>query len=381
MRRFPLRLLALLAPLPVAAQASFETGGGAARLDQLPAGTVAIFAGRLDDRAGPLHLRLSSATADYRGLGGTTSVDATIRVPFAIGSWDFEAGPVGSVGQGIEEELARLYGGALEIERSVGPVRLSMEWLEGWANIGQQRAGWGRRTLGGEYHIGPVALHGSVLTTMVRDSMLRKNVFFDPRNPRLDTLYEQRVRNVQDAMLRVGWKAGRVSLDAVVGRRSGAGLATSGWWQATAAVQVISNVAVVINSGRAPADLLLGLRGGERTTLGLRFMSADRPAATRGSRHLVTGVELVPVGNQQYRIVITLPGVVHNVRFSSDLTGWKTLPMQQTDDGRWQLSLVVPPGAWRVNIRVNNGPWTVPPNIRTIDDGFGGTTGLVVVDH
>jgi hypothetical protein len=374
-------LLALMAPLPLAAQASFETGGGAARLDQLPAGAVTVFGGRLDDWAGPLRINLASSTADYRGLGGTASVDATVRYPFALGAWRFDAGPVGSIGQGIDEELSRLYGGAMAVERNAGPVLLSAEWQEGRADIGMQKAGWGRRQLGGEYHVGPFYLKGTWLTTLVRDSVLRKNVFFDPRNPRLDTLYEQRVQDVRDAMLHVGWTAGHVTLDALLGRRSGAGLATRGWWQASAAIQVFSSIAVVVNSGRAPADLLLGLRGGERTTLGLRFASPERLSMRRRPRNILAGVELVPLGERLYRIVITLPGVVHNVRLSSDLTGWKAVPMQETDDGRWQLQLLVPPGAYRLNIRIDNGPWTVPPNIRTIDDGFGGTVGLLVLDH
>jgi hypothetical protein len=377
-----LGLLALAAPISLTAQASFETGGGAARLDQLPAGAVTVFGGRLDDFAGPLHMNLASTTADYRGLGGTASVDASVRYPFDYGAWRFELGPVGSVGQGIDEELSRLFGGALAVQRDLGPVTVTGEWQEGRASIGMQRAGWGRRQLAGEMRFGPFLLKASWLATLVRDSVLRKNVFFDPRNPRVDTLYEQRIQDVQDGLLQVGWGEGRWMLDARVGRRSGAGLATRGWWQASASVRIFSSVAVVVNSGRAPADLLLGLRGGQRTTLGLRFGSADRPFLKhRASRDILAGIEMIPIADRGYRMVITLPGVVRNVRLSSDLTGWKTIPLEETDDGRWKVELEAPPGVYRLNIRIDNGPWTVPPGVRVIDDGFGGTVGLLVVDH
>ena len=53
--------------------------------------------------------------------------------------------------------------------------------------------------------------------------------------------------------------------------------------------------------------------------------------------------------------------------------------MIQLPNGDWTVERVVAPGTHRVAIRVNGGPWAVPPNLPHVSDEFGGEVGLLIV--
>jgi len=45
----------------------------------------------------------------------------------------------------------------------------------------------------------------------------------------------------------------------------------------------------------------------------------------------------------------------------------------------WRMAIAIAPGVHRVNLRVNDGPWSVPPGLTPVRDDFGGEVGLLVV--
>ena len=48
-------------------------------------------------------------------------------------------------------------------------------------------------------------------------------------------------------------------------------------------------------------------------------------------------------------------------------------------DGRWEAWLDATPGLYRVNLRLDDGPWLAPPGMPSVDDDFGGRVGLLAL--
>jgi hypothetical protein len=55
--------------------------------------------------------------------------------------------------------------------------------------------------------------------------------------------------------------------------------------------------------------------------------------------------------------------------------------MSQSSAGAWSMPLVTSPGTHQVNVRVDGGPWQVPPGLTSMADEFGGAVGLLVVEY
>jgi hypothetical protein len=67
------------------------------------------------------------------------------------------------------------------------------------------------------------------------------------------------------------------------------------------------------------------------------------------------------------------------VELMADFTDWTPVPFAERADGVWELALFISPGVHRVNVRVDGGPWQVPPGLTAARDEFGGEVGLLVV--
>jgi len=68
------------------------------------------------------------------------------------------------------------------------------------------------------------------------------------------------------------------------------------------------------------------------------------------------------------------------VEVSGDFTSWKAVKLSSSGGGVWQVSLPITRGTHQMNIRVNGGPWLVPPGLPRLTDEFGGPVGLLVVE-
>ena len=62
-----------------------------------------------------------------------------------------------------------------------------------------------------------------------------------------------------------------------------------------------------------------------------------------------------------------------------DFTDWTATPLEERGDGTWELERFISPGVHRVNLRIDGGPWIVPPGLSSARDEFGGEVGLLVV--
>lgn len=63
---------------------------------------------------------------------------------------------------------------------------------------------------------------------------------------------------------------------------------------------------------------------------------------------------------------------------AGDFNGWNAVPMVRAGDS-WILSLPLAPGVYHYAFRGADGKWFVPKGVPSTDDGFGGTSAVLVV--
>jgi hypothetical protein len=70
-----------------------------------------------------------------------------------------------------------------------------------------------------------------------------------------------------------------------------------------------------------------------------------------------------------------------SVEIMGDVTGWEPVRMRpdQRNPRELRLSLPAKPGTSQVNIRVNGGPWIVPPGLTVIKDETGTEVGILII--
>ena len=62
-----------------------------------------------------------------------------------------------------------------------------------------------------------------------------------------------------------------------------------------------------------------------------------------------------------------------------DFTDWRPVPLVPAGEGRWSLDVALSKGLHHLYVRFDNGAWSVPAGTASVDDDFGGRTGLFVV--
>jgi hypothetical protein len=367
-----LLIAATLAPAVVDAQeASFTTSGGVARLDQSTAGAVGALTATAGGSLGPLGVHLVGNTVNYQSLGTANRASASLQFHEAARGWRVTAGPTLDVGSGVVEPWNHAWSGAVTVGRTLGLIDLQVHAAEGIALPGDQRMSFGRRGARAGVELGAVEVYAGFDLTTIRDSTLRDDVFFDPTD---ESLYRRRVRDVQDATVMVAIDLAAVDVRATVGRRSGDDIATQSWWLLEAALPIAQAAAVTFSTSRHPADVVLGLRGGRATTLGLRLALPDE-AARRDDR-FPARVEVSREDPDLVRVVFTLPGG-SRARLMGEITGWRAVELESLGRGRFAAWFRAGEGTYRINVALDDGPWIAPPGMPRVEDGFGGLVGLL----
>jgi len=75
---------------------------------------------------------------------------------------------------------------------------------------------------------------------------------------------------------------------------------------------------------------------------------------------------------------VRVPGAT-SVELMGDFTDWIPVQLAQVAPAVWEVTLAVPSGVHRVNLRLNGGPWSAPGGARLERTEFGGVVGIVVV--
>jgi hypothetical protein len=86
-----------------------------------------------------------------------------------------------------------------------------------------------------------------------------------------------------------------------------------------------------------------------------------------------------PSADRRHRTIAVRARAAGSVEITGDFTGWRPVQLTRGRDGRWMAALPITPGTHEMALRLDGGPWIVPPGLTIIRDEFGGTSGLLVV--
>ncbi len=370
-------LLAAVALIPaahLAGQASLRTSGGVARQDWMPLNPVGEVALDARVRQGTLGARFAGSVANFQDYGTGSVLGGDVHARASLGGIRLSAGPVGSAGRTVAGRWSTGAGGGVAARTGTESFSATVRWNEGIAwRPDHNQVTWGTRAAELMIFLGRTPIRAGWTGTVVRDSVLRENVFFDPENPDGSRdLFRPRTRNAHDIAIGTTIDFEYFSIDGEVGRRWGDDIRSITTWRIETAVPLSSDLAVVLSSHQTGAGLELGLPGSRSFTMGMRLGGIEgiRP----GVRPPPT-ITVERVADDAVEFTIRMPAG-SRVRLMGEMTNWQVVELERRGRGRFTGRFKVAPGVYRVNIAVDGGPWIAPPGMPVVEDGFGGRVGL-----
>ncbi len=159
-------------------------------------------------------------------------------------------------------------------------------------------------------------------------------------------------------------------------------------------VPVSRRLAAELGGGTYPSDPVRGILAASYASIGVRVStSAGRrqPAAEveealvraygeapEAARAAVARLAVEMLPGATVRLRVHAPGAAR-VEIMGDFTDWVPLSLERTEGKSFEITLPIPLGVHRFNVRLDGGPWLVPRGMRAEQDEFGGTVGLLVV--
>lgn len=330
---------------PLTAQISLRLGGVRSRYADRPAVAAASISPRFDWSDGPARAAIEGGYSAFEGGGWAAQagfqadesrqlgpVAALAIVGSANGNW---------LDGGTSSWRARL---GAQLGRRFGPIMFSAGGgAGGLQNVASQ--------VGGVVDFQAAASAGSsgLLATLRASRTLADSLHFT------------------DVMMQVGWRNGRVALDAATGMRRFDGAATVGTWQAQGTITATRAIALDLSAGRSPATPE-GFASGFYVSGGARLTMARAGRAA----HLVERLDA-----ERVRVRLRVPRA-STVMIAGDWNGWAQVPMDR-DGNDWVVTLPLASGAHEFAISVDGGRLTVPAGVPTVLDEFGGTVGILMV--
>jgi len=193
----------------------------------------------------------------------------------------------------------------------------------------------------------------------------------------------------------VRWRWSSVEVDALIGVRPWSRRGDTGVFTDVAArIWLTSTVAAQITGGNYLSDPMRTGVPGRYIAAGVRIAPPARrrpvrilderlrsqlnlPTTSSGDRSL-PALLLEPAGVGAEGITIVAPRAAR-VEIAADFTDWQPVALAHVDGNRWHLNIVLTPGVYRLNVRLDGGKWIVPRGLTVQDDEFGGRIGLLVV--
>ncbi len=147
---------------------------------------------------------------------------------------------------------------------------------------------------------------------------------------------------------------------------------------ASGVLQLTERVALLAGGGRQLADPLRGLPQADVLTLAGRVSLGPKPLPVM-QRSVIAAAQVDPFegggGELSVRVFATDTLVVE---IAGDFSDWQPVPLER--EGTFFVARVrLPPGKYRVAVRVNLGVWRAPRNLARVRDDYGGEAGLVVI--
>ena len=185
---------------------------------------------------------------------------------------------------------------------------------------------------------------------------------------------------------------GPVALEAKLGARvwsRGGGRGVYG--EGSATVWVGGRTAVVISGGRYATDPISGSITGRYLSAALRVRTAaPRRAFPRDPAVLhargadgatvlrAARLEVHADRNRAVRLVVRVASAAL-VEIAGDFTDWQPVALGSASPDTWEVTLPVPSGVHRLDVRIDGGAWIVPAGTTRAPDDYGGDVGIFVV--
>jgi hypothetical protein len=190
------------------------------------------------------------------------------------------------------------------------------------------------------------------------------------------------------------WNAGRVELVGYGGLRRWirpAGASGAAWGGASITYWLDDHVALVGSGGAYPADYAQGLPRGSYGAVGVR-VATRRVLPNRIETGGTGTVALPPArqpdppalearrdGDDGVTLLLAAPRA-SMVEVMGDFTEWQPVALTRSSGERWSVTLRIPAGIHRMNVRIDDGEWAVPAGVTAIADEFGGKVGMLVIE-
>jgi hypothetical protein len=191
------------------------------------------------------------------------------------------------------------------------------------------------------------------------------------------------------------WAPWVVELDALLGVRAWSqGSGEGAYGQVDARIAINRRIALLVSAGRTPSDYVRGILASKYVTVGMRvipFPGPVRPAAalTDVLRREARPPELMPAATAPLLAIASADGEMRTLRIrapgaqtieiAADFTDWQPLPLLRVSRDTWEITLRVPAGTYRLDVRADGGAWLAPRGTRLERDEFGGEVGILVV--
>lgn len=159
-------------------------------------------------------------------------------------------------------------------------------------------------------------------------------------------------------------------------------------------VPVSRRLAAELGGGTYPSDPVRGILAASYASIGVRVsIAAGRRVlaaqmdevlaraygeAPEAARAIVARLAVDHRPDATVRLRVHAPGATR-VEIMGDFTDWVTLPLEPASPGTFEITLPIPPGVHRLNVRLDGGDWMVPGGMRAEQDEFGGMVGVLVV--
>lgn len=196
-----------------------------------------------------------------------------------------------------------------------------------------------------------------------------------------------------DYAMSARWQRGVLELEGLAGARLASDFDDAGLFgEAQARLALTRLIAAQVSAGYYRVDPLRGAVAGRWISGGFRVsLWPRRSAVTPPDERLRATVRLpslIPADAPELRLASAALGVrvitIHapraaSVELAADFTDWQPVLLQPTGRDTWRLDLALAPGVYRLNVRIDGGPWSVPRGATPQADEFGSVVGLVVV--
>ena len=374
-----LGLALLTSPLGAQRWLTLDAGGGALTHQFAPSSEAVTLASRLGWITPRTWLQGGALYSRGTELLWNAEADVTGGLAAPLGrSWSLGMDGIGiwtahHQGEGTREiQLLP----SLRFDPRPVSLRLSLGFGQASTYGPAQRFALGRLEAAG--FIGPIDLRGRVSRTDFSEDVIRATEIWISNGPRPDSALRRLISHYHDVEFRAGWARSRFSLQGGVQRRLGTDGFDATGWHIEATGWLNSSLALFGSSGRTLSRLTVDLPARRYATLGVRWLITSRmPASASQPAVRPTGFRAESTG-EGVRLLMPAGGA-GLVELIGDFTQWEPVPMLAQRDGWWVLNRSLPAGLYRVNVRIDGGPWLVPPGLPSEDDGLGGRSGLLLI--